>query len=248
MLLRHSFVMLFGNFTIALRLSAVLFAVQIIQIVYFAYPISDGEAADLALNTQFWLILFIQLMVFLITSLWFAVAWHRFILREEVPTKLLPKFHGWRFWAYFWQGLLLGTFVTFLSALILVLLLFQKLSEGEYVTFGPQTMLLFSIASAIAGPVFYRFATILPAAALGKRFTWGAAWRATKGTTGSLLLVSLVLIGGFRMADWFATKLISDNFFLLVLWDIPFQWFGLMINVSILTTLYGHYVEKRALV
>ena len=49
-------------------------------------------------------------------------------------------------------------------------------------------------------------------------------------------------------ANEHVTNLISGNLFLLALWVIPFEWVFLMIHISILTTLYGHYVEKRALV
>jgi len=49
-------------------------------------------------------------------------------------------------------------------------------------------------------------------------------------------------------ANEHVTNLISGNLFLLALWAIPFEWVFLMIHISILTTLSGHYVEKRALV
>jgi hypothetical protein len=32
-----------------------------------------------------------------------------------------------------------------------------------------------------------------------------------------------------------------------LVWDFVFGWVQLMVGVSILTTLYGHYIEKRPL-
>lgn len=69
-----------------------------------------------------------------------------------------------------------------------------------------------------------------------------------KGATGDIIVMTIVvvavsvalqLIGGFafsRLAVFAAV------------WDIRLSWVSTMVGVSILTTLYGHYVEKRPLV
>ena len=252
MLLRHSFVMLFGNFAVALRLSAVLYTVQVIPNIYFLHFISGVSDAELGLSPQFWIIWSFIMIILMITGLWIAVVWHRFILSEEIPSGYIPKFHGRRMMAYFGQSVLLGLLVVAIGlalgiglALIFIFLAFTLFGEPNqtYLTI----ISLFLIGLLIA-PILFRFSTVLPAAALGERLTWGAAWRATKGSTGSLVLVSLALWVGLGLADWLVTDLISGSLFLLALWSIPSQWVFFMIHVSILTTLYGHYVEKRALV
>ncbi|MDA7550724.1 hypothetical protein N8760_02745 [Rhodobacteraceae bacterium] len=217
-LLRHSFVMLFGNFAIALRLSAVLYAVQAIPNIYFLNFTSGVADAELGSSPQFWLFGSVNMVILMITGLWVAVAWHRFILSEEIPSGYIP------------------------ITIFLAFPLFGDLSQ-TYLTY-----IFYLLISMLCGPILFRFSTVLPAAALGKRFTWGAAWQATKGSIGSLVLVALVLWGGLMGANEHVTNLISGNLFLLALWAILFEWVFLMIHISILTTLYGHYVEKRALV
>ena len=252
MLLRHSFVMLFGNFAMALRLSAVLYAVQAIPNIYFLNFMSGVSDAELGSSPQFWLFGSFNMVILMITGFWIAVVWHRFILSEEIPSGYIPKFHGRRIMAYFGQSVLLGLLIFALGlalgfglipiTIFLAFPLFGDLSQ-TYLTY-----IFYLLISMLCGPILFRFSTVLPAAALGEQFTWGAAWQATKGSTGSLVLVSLVLWVGLGLADWLVTDLISGSLFLMVLWVIPFEWVFLMIHISILTTLYGHYVEKRALV
>ena len=252
MLLRHSFVMLFGNFAIALRLSAVLYAVQAIPNIYFLNFMSGVSDAELELSPQFWLFGSFNMVILMITGFWIAVAWHRFILVEEIPSGYVPKFHARRIMAYFGQSVLLGLLIVAIGmalgfglipiTIFLAFPLFGDLSQTYL------TSIFYLLIGLLIAPILFRFSTVLPAAALGERFTWGAAWQTTKGSTGSLVLVSLVLWVGLGLADWLVNDLISGSLFLLALWTIPFQWVFLMIHISILTTLYGHYVEKRALV
>ena len=242
-LLRHSFVTLFGNFAIALRLSAVLYAVQAIPNIYFLNFMFGVPEAELELNSQFWILGSFNMVILMITGSWIAVAWHRFILWEETPSGYIPKFRGRRMMAYFGQSLLLGLFIGVLFAGLGMILMFQFGNLSETLT----DIIFFGLISSLIGSVFFRFAAILPAAALGDWLGWSGAWRATKGSLGSLVLVSLVLWAGLLWADEHVTNLISGNLFLLALWSIPFEWVFLMIHVSILTTLYGHYVEKREL-
>ena len=195
MLLRHSFVMLFGNFAMALRLSAVLYAVQAIPNIYFLNFMSDVSDAELGLSPQFWLFGSFNMVILMITGFWIAVVWHRFILVEEIPSGYIPKFHGLRIMAYFGQSVLLGLLIMAIGIGLAMIFVFPVLSH-----FGnrSQTLITMTIYGAIIlliAPIFFRFAAILPAAALGDWLGWGGAWRATKGSTGSLVLVSLVLLG-----------------------------------------------------
>ena len=252
MLLRHSFVMLFGNFAIALRLSAVLYAVQTIPNIYFLNFISGVSDAELGSSPQFWLIWSFNMVILMITGFWIAVAWHRFILSEEIPSGYIPKFHGRRIMAYFGQSvllaLLIGAIGLALSIGLISISIFLAFPLLGDLSQSYLNIISLFLVGMLIGPIFFRFAAILPAAALGDWLGWGGAWRATKGSTGSLVLVSLVLWGGLMWANEHVTNLVSGNLFPLVLWTIPFQWVFLMIHISILTTLYGHYVEKRALI
>ena len=148
--------------------------------------------------------------------------------------------------AYFGQSLLLFLVCWALGIGLTMIFVDLVMSRFDDLSLTFTKMTVIGAIVMLIAPIFFRFAAILPSAALGERLTWGAAWRATKGSTGALMLVSLVLWVGLIWVSEHATNLISGNLFLLTLWVIPFRWVFLMINVSILTTLYGHYVEKRA--
>ena len=157
--------------------------------------------ADLGSSPQFWIIWSFNMVILIITSFWIAVAWHRFILREETPSGYIPKFHGRRMMAYFGQNLLLGLLIVAIGIGLIPISIFRAFpSFGEPNQTYLTIISLFLIGMLIA-PALFRFSTVLPAAALGERLTWGAAWRATKGSTGSLLPVSLVLWVGLGLAD-----------------------------------------------
>jgi hypothetical protein len=94
----------------------------------------------------------------------------------------------------------------------------------------------------------FRLSAILPAAALGTPIHWGKVWRATKGDTWSFIAVALVVVDGAGGLEVFVAPIFAKNLFLISLWKIVYGWVGLMVNVSILATIYGHDVEKRPLI
>jgi hypothetical protein len=94
----------------------------------------------------------------------------------------------------------------------------------------------------------FRLSAILPAAALGTPICWGKAWRVTKSDTWSFITLALVVVVGAGCLEVFVVPMFAKNLFLISLWKIVYGWDGLMVNVSILTTIYGHDVEKRPLI
>jgi hypothetical protein len=97
-------------------------------------------------------------------------------------------------------------------------------------------------------PTPFRLSAILPAAALGTPIRWGKAWRVTKGHTWSFIAVALVVVVGAGGLEVFVAPMFAKNLFLISLWKIVYGWVDLMVNVSILATIYGHDVEKRPLI
>jgi hypothetical protein len=97
-----------------------------------------------------------------------------------------------------------------------------------------------------ANVVFFRLSTILPAAAIGKPLTLKAAWAGTEGSSVTILI--LVLILG---AAQFALQLLLGLLLLAPVIGVVLMVLGTvvsgLVNISVLTTLYGYYIEKRAL-
>jgi len=188
-------------------------------------------------------ILFIILLaiVMLVTMGWIAVAWHRFILLEEYPSGLLPAFRFDRILAYFGRGLML--MILFVIAYLPMIFVITVLGEGGF-TVSIFLTILYIVFLTVC---FYRLSIILPAAAIGRPITLGDAWSNTQGTWGAIIVLVLVSIL-FQFLVQLAGGVLS---MIPVLGVLIAVFFGLvilpMINVSILTTMYGVFLEKRDL-
>ncbi|MDO1583902.1 hypothetical protein [Rhizobium oryzicola] len=176
--------------------------------------------------------------------LWVAVAWHRFVLRSEQPG-LIPRFHGGRMAAYFGKGLLLGLLLA-IPAVILMVIVGVIVGSLPPAT-APYAMLLVVPAYIVLSAFALRLATILPGTALGVPTSLVTVMTETGGNNltylglAGILWILSVIIG-------FVTQLLAMvSQVLALVWEIPTQWFLTMLSLSILTTLYGYYIEKREL-
>lgn len=179
-----------------------------------------------------------------------AVNWHRYILRDEVPV-------GWQrlrldglVWRYFGNWIR-GALITMLAIVPLAIIfgLIGGVSGG--MSSGLMGTYL-AIAALIAVPVSFRLFVKLPATAVGNTsFTFRDAWAATRGNSLQLLVIGLLLAGGIMGAAAITQSLIvavGNNpvvFTLGVVVREAVQWVGTILSVTILTSLYGFFVEGR---
>ncbi|WP_170368997.1 hypothetical protein [Ruegeria arenilitoris] len=184
---------------------------------------------------------FLLFVVMLLVMGWIAVAWHRYILLEEYPSGVLPTFRFDRILAYFGRGLMLGILmaIAFLPMGILTGMLGEGLIAVSIIlTIG------YLVFLAIC---FYRLSIILPAAAIGQPITLSEAWSNTLGTAGTIIVL-IVVSFLFQFLVQLAIGVLS---IIPVLGVLIALFFGIlilpMINVSILTTMYGVFIEKREL-
>ena len=98
--------------------------------------------------------------------------------------------------------------------------------------------LLFGGFAAAAQPV-----TI---AALGDSLSLGDAWGATNGAMGDLLVLAILAVLGSVLIDLPVLSLMNIMP-LAMTWTFVTAWIKTMVGASILTTIYGHYVEGRPL-
>lgn len=202
--------------------------------------VSDG-ASDVSATPSASYILGL-LLVLVITVFVFclaAISWHRFVLLEEQNSGLLPKYAGAPLKLYIWAGVRLGLVSACLVLPVAMIAAVLMISVGL-------SSLVFSIIGYIVFIAFYmvvlRLSLILPGVAIVKPMSLGQSWNATKGQTGTLLVVSVTLV----VLTIFAEKvLVFGN----AGWIISFflSWFSFALGISILTTFYGVYVEKREL-
>ncbi len=244
----HSIRQVTGNLSAALKVSGLLYAVQFVLGQFFGRSLGDQAQMRAAMeqgNYPF-LSIFLVLLVTLLTSVWIAVGWHRYVLREEQPG-ILPAFLGDRFLGYFGKSLLIGLImipIAFILGFIATIILRPFAQEGP-------TLLLLIITGLVVylpiGVVAMRLSTILPGVALEPGQSLWAGWVATKGETASFVALVLLSLAMALVLNLPSLYLFDFGSGLALVWNFVVGWFITMIGVSILTTLYGHYIEKRPL-
>jgi hypothetical protein len=241
----HSLNLVFSNLDVAFRVSAVLYGAYAVASLFLfqgnmaiptdpasGMPMMDGGAVLSLLAT---------LAVQIIVSVWIAIAWHRFVLMNERPAGFLPDWPGAGILTYF--GWSMGiTFLVFLAMLPVGLII------GLVSIVVPAVAVLMPVVMvAVAVGVFYRLAPVLPGIAVGRQVTLGEAWRATDGQYGSILAMAgfaavlALLVQVPLMIGGDSSSIIATVYSLVI------GWFSVMIGSSVLTTLYGHYIEGREL-
>jgi len=244
----HAIQMVLNNLPVAIRISAVLMGVQFAVVMLFgnAYVAPAVAPGELPGGGSV-LAAVISFAIVALTSLMVAVAWHRFILREEVPAGPVPAINGAALVSYIIAGLILGLIVILVAIPvgIVVGLLFAPVAissggePGVVIGFLALTLTYLPIAYVV-----YRISPILPSAALEARMPLKEAWYAT-GTSGAafvVLTVVSVLAGLLLNAPAAILPGILGS-----VWSFLANWVSILVGASVLTTIYGHYVEGRPL-
>lgn len=235
----HSIRMVWSHIREALRISGAIYIVLVgLSVIAVALsPTSDPFSG--------WAGLAWFAAIFLVVA-WIAVGWHRYILLDEITGSVLPRFLGKHILVYAGYGLLLlvitvGIIVAINLALTVVRVAgFPTLA----VVVGVVLALLLLIALFV---VPYRLAPLLPGSAIGRGLSIRAAWAATRGATGSIIILDIVSIIATVVIDLpaYALAKLPMGAILAAAWLAITGWLKLMIGITILTTIYGHYVEGR---
>jgi hypothetical protein len=256
-ILLHSIRQVFGNLDGALKVSAVPYAIQVV--VAFLIGLSAagagsgmGSSMDSGMPAGGMMAGMgfaglVILIVVLITSLWMAVAWHRYILLSEQPTGFIPPFNGDRILAYFLRSLGYGILLILIGmvlGLVMGFILSPIAGGGRMGLFMILMSILVYLPLVILG---FRLTAGLPGAALGAGTDFMAGWQATQGATVDIAVLSVFVVGAHLIFGLIDFYLLSGVWVLSFLWNAIVGWLIAMIGISVLTTLYGHYVEKRPL-
>ena len=239
----HSVKLVFDQLNGALRISGVLYLISLVLSVIgfiFFVPTMANQPPTFP-----WQSLLAAIAVAAI-YLWIAVSWHRFVLLDELPNAPVPVFHGDRLLAYFGRGIQVGLIILvvgFIAGAVLTGLVFM--SRGSPFISIPAMLALFVIMVLIS----YRLAPIFPSAAIGKSVGIGAAWASTSGASGTIIMLTIISVIASVIIDLPAQALqfLPGGIWLVFGWATITGWVKLMVGVSILTTLYGVYIEKRAI-
>lgn len=250
----HALCMVFGNLGAVVRIFVIPFALLTAIVFVAAVEVGEelGSKTDLfSTSNALWLLLFAAAAIFI--NIWVAVSWHRFVLLEEQPQGLFPKIHAKEMKSYFFKLLILIViFAVALIFLLMVLTFVMGALMGTISSFGVAgaviaTVLLPLLLTIVVGVPVIRACVALPAAALGSPLTISEAFAETESANwpiAVLLTIQVLLNTLFVLVlGW----LVPEPFWLGQLASYSLNVFLWTFNISVLTTLYGHYVEKRAL-
>jgi len=240
----HSLRMVIDNLGAALRISAVLYAVQVVVNTYFnmtfgSQLVSVAAGNQMGVTGGFLMALLLNLLVTIIVSLWIAVAWHRYVLLEETPDAAIPKFEGGLIAAYFWKSFLLGLMVGLIS--IVLMMVIGPLVGGE------GTLWAQALVGIPALYVFYRFCLVLPAAALGESCSFSESFEKTKSAASALVFLAAIAAATAFLVQLPSILNTDPASVVNQIYTHVLGWIVMMGGVSILTTLYGVYYEGRRL-
>ncbi len=257
-IIAHSIGMLVRNLDQVLRLG--LLPMLITTVVGSAILLSGGysvttfmdEAAieSMLQSSRGWAVYASVMTIYLVGTLWIIVSWHRFVLLEEYPRRWLPPFRFNRMLAYLGNALRLGflAILAIIPILVVLGILIGAFGDKPHPAFFFMHLLLVLVGSIL----FYRVIAILPAAAIGKPLKLRAAWAATQGATGAITIVVFLgwlinFLVNFLLVNFLIGALVGSTS--LMLWPLSLVagFLTLFFNASLLTTIYGHYIEGRAL-
>lgn len=240
---RHSFNLVMANLDQAFRLSLVLYLVQSIYTVYsFLNPpqMMEFEGTQVPMMSPETILPTILLgLLAVIASLWIAVSWHRYALTGESTSGWLPSFHGSAVMGYLGRSILIGVLVV-LGVMVLSIPV-GIISIGLPAFAGIMSLILIGAAAYL----FFRLGVMLPAAALGEKLTLAETWDVTKGQSGTILTLALIVVGAsviIQLPSWLND---DPSSLINVVYSLVVNWFATIIGISVLTTLYGHFVENR---
>lgn len=258
---KHSAIQVTGNLKNALRISAVLWGASTIPILLLSSGMptefsSTSTDTPESFGLGFPLAILLLLVVFALFSIvalpWIAVAWHRYVLKNELALSalLIPKTPVDAVAGYFWKGIILS-FVLLLVLIPMVILAgvlgIGFLSSGSDIG----AVVLISLVGAIGTYFMLRYALILPARAVNSPITVRDSWQYTSKVGTALWLTAFLLVLVNTGLSVLSEILVPGDMAMggipLIL-TIIINWITMMIGVSILTTLYGYCVENRELI
>jgi len=255
-LLRHVVQQVFGNLRQAAQLTLLLFLVPFIGLVTLLGGMGTGQAEPPGGGIILGGLLLVVAAI--VAYCWAAVGWHRYVLLEETGNGIVPRWRGDRIGAYFGRAFVVGIVVVLaVMGGGLVVGIAAAVTQSPAVAIALGVGLVFG-----ASWVATRIGLVLPAAALGERMTIGESWAVTRPVSGHILLplivvalvvgviqqLILVVFGQAVTVTMFGE--VQEQYVLTLVGQIlngVLSWLQVLVNLALMTTLYGNLVEGRQL-
>lgn len=253
-LFSHAFYMLWNNLGNAARVSIVPFISLFVAVLLLAAVTGGLLFATGDLERMFEmqmgpsgpgiLIIAISVIVFIVIELfaiaWAMVGWHRFVLLEDQPISMFPKWNANENKAYV-QHLL-----RIIAVLIVAYIVIAIVAVAIVALTAGIGLLLFIPLLPFLLACFLRISLGLPSRAIGQKLKITEGLAATENMGASLYWFACLFIL-FGIAIGIVGTLVSLIPILGVIAYMVLQWFNMMFNASVITTLYGHAIEGREL-
>ena len=259
-ILKHSFGMIERNFSAAMRISLVLMIISLAVQIGLTFWVTVNAVELMQSNSMvFFVVQQLPALLSLVFGAWMAVAWHRFILLNERPASWMPAFHGNNILMYvLWIIVLMVIYILLLLPIIaLVIALVQpSMDAGANPSAGAILLsgILIPLVFLLAVVVMTRLSPVLVSRALGEKLGLRQAWRLTQGSSKPILAmfgIGLIFMFAFMVVMMIFVTLASGSTMLMIVAVAPMYliltWLSGMLSVSVMTTIYGVYVEKREL-
>jgi hypothetical protein len=243
----HSVRQLTNNLPAALRISGVLYLVQFVAALLFGGAMMSGDMGSMG-AAGFGIGAILVLLISLVTGVWIAVAWHRYVLLAENPATVLPALMTDKMTAYFLRSLMIAILVIIAAAVLGMIASFIAM---PLMMNGAGMIGFLVIALIVQLPLIFvgfRLATTLPGAALGENHSFMAGWEATQADWKAIFQLSVIAALAMWAINIIGLYVFGGYGILAQIWQLIAGWPVMMVGLSILTTLYGHYIEKRPLV
>lgn len=208
---------------------------------FYGAGLNDFEKTEM--TRQHLLFSLLVLVPQAVASLWIVITWHRFILLEEAQGGWVPPLRPGRILAY----LALSIGIGLICAVVALPVGFATAALAVALGLRGMAVALMLAVLLLLSPWLQRVLLVLPASAIGQPLSFGDALTLTRGHYWTMLSVAAL---GFAMQYGLSTVLsfvggtstvgpVAALFLTLLLQSL----FG----ASVLTTLFGVFVEKRPL-
>lgn len=249
----HSVRMVFGNLGPALRISGLLYLIYISVHAYYVLNFADAlmelqrnmQAGNIPTELPSGLVstVTLVLVVGLLTNLWIAVLWHRFVLLGQVPETVIPPLYAGMILTYLGKTILLSLVIVIIIGALDLLL---SLALGPMLG-SSADMVILLILIGVLFYLLYRLGLIFPAVALGGTMTLKASWEKTAIASGAIVQLSVIAVF-FVILILISSNMNPDPTSVINLtYSYVVSWIAMMVGISVLSTLYGIYVEGREL-
>ena len=175
-------------------------------------------------------------------GIWIAVVWHRFVLNESYPEGWLPKLNLDRMLSYLGYTLAILMLCPLAAGLVQTMPRMLLGASYELLAGGELSFAMFMVGVFIFLLLMLRLSLTLVAVSIGESLKIRESWEATKEHQTDIVVLALCY-AAFEYAVWRIPKVSEAEPVLSVLLEIV----QVLVFSSIVTTLYGIYVEERTL-